>query len=176
MTATRTDAETMSVPSTGGIFLIEEKQSRKMPLFSLDYLHEIVFGCIQIIRSADSSRFDPSLLTRSWRMRRKRQDKHRDWLSVRMNSDGWDELGDRLEILWGPDYRGRYDLCFFKGERRGECFSEIPDDFPLPVFDKRKEVEALQCRRRVSQQLLTILSSIKTRILFLLPFSLSHTV
>ena len=123
-------------------FLIEEKRSRKMPLFSLDYLHEIVFGCIQIIRSADGSRFDPSLLTRSWRMRRERQNKYRDWLVVRMNSDGWDELGDRLEILWGPDYRGRYDLCFFKGERQGECFSEISDDFPLPVFDKRKEIEA----------------------------------
>ena len=24
-----------------------------------------------------------------------------------MNSDGWDELPYRLEILWGPDYKGR---------------------------------------------------------------------
>ena len=59
-----------------------------------------------------------------------------------MNSDGWDDLGDRLEILWGPDYRGRYDLCLFRGKGRKDYFSTIPDDFALPLVDKRKEVEA----------------------------------
>ena len=57
-----------------------------------------------------------------------------------------DDLGDRLEILWGPDYRGRYDLCLFEDKGRKDYFSEIPDGFELPVVDKRKEVEALQHR------------------------------
>ena len=123
-------------------FPIEEKQSQKMPLVSLDYLHEIVFGCIQIIRSANDSRFEPSLLTHSWRMRQERQEKNREWLFVRMNSDGWDDLGDRLEILWGPDYRGCYDLYIFRGNGMRDRFSEIPDDYTLPIIDKRKEIEA----------------------------------
>ena len=41
-------------------FLIQEKQSQKMPFVSVDYLHEIVFGCIQIIEYANSGRFEPS--------------------------------------------------------------------------------------------------------------------
>ena len=122
-------------------FLIEEKRSQKMPLVSLDYLHEIVFGCIQVIKYANNSRFEPSRYTHSWRMRREREKKYRDWLIVRRNSEGWDGFGDRLEILWGPDYRGRYDLCLFRGERQRGCFSEIPDDAALPVVDKRKEIE-----------------------------------
>ena len=123
-------------------FPIEEKRSQKMPFVSVDYLHEIVFGSTRIIESANNGRFEPSRYTHSWRMRRERERKYTDWLTVRMNSDGWDELGDRLEILWGPDYRGRYDLFFFRGEERGGCFSKIPDDVGLPVVDKRKEIEA----------------------------------
>lgn len=123
-------------------FLIEEKRSQKMPLVSVDYLHEIVFGCTQIIECANNGRFEPFLYTHSWRMRRERERKYHDWLIVRMNSDGWDDLGDRLEILWGPDYRGRYDLYLFRGEKMKDCFSEIPDDLALPVVDKKKEIEA----------------------------------
>ena len=57
-----------------------------------------------------------------------------------MNSDGWDELPDRLEILWGPDYKGRHDLLLFKGKGAKDCFSEIPKDFSLPTIDKRDEL------------------------------------
>ena len=123
-------------------FLIEEKQSQKMPLVSVDYLHEIVFGCIQTIKYVNNGSFKPSQYTHSWRMRLERKRKYNDWLVVRMNSDGWDDLGDRLEILWGPDYRGRCDLYLFRGKGWKDYFSEIPDDFELPVVDKRKEIEA----------------------------------
>ena len=91
-------------------FLIEEKRSKVMPMVSVDYLHEIVFGCTRIIECAIDGSKKPSHYTLSFRMRWKRKKKYNDWLFVRMNSDGWDDLGDRLEILWGPDYLGRYDL------------------------------------------------------------------
>ena len=58
-----------------------------------------------------------------------------------MNSDGWDELGDRLEILWGPDYLGRYDLCLSKSKDHQIMFLEIPKGYQLPIIDKRKEIE-----------------------------------
>ena len=122
-------------------FLIEEKKSQKMPLVSVDYLHEIVFGCIRIIHYARNDRFDPTRYTHSWRLRWKRQKRFHDWLTVRMNSEGWNELDDRLEILWGPDYRGRYDLCLFQGKGAKPYFSEIPSDFHFPIVDKRKEID-----------------------------------
>ena len=127
-------------------FLIEEKQSQKMPFVSVDYLHEIVFGCIQIIRYANNGRFEPSRYTHSWRMRREREEKHNNWLIDRMSSDGWNDLGDRLEILWGPDYRGHYDLYLFRGKGVRDYFSKIPDDFALPVVDKREEIEAFDAK------------------------------
>ena len=125
-------------------FLIEEKRSKEMPIVSVDYLHEIVYGCIKIAEHASNKQFEPTRYTRSWRLLGQRRRKYRDWLTVRMNSKGWDELGDRLEILWGPDYLERYDLYFFRGKGMQACFSEIPDDVTLPVIDKRKEIEALR--------------------------------
>ena len=123
-------------------FLIEEKRSREMPTVSVDYLHEIVFGCTRIVEHASNNRFEPTRYTRSWRLREQRKVKYNEWLTVRMNSEGWDELGDRLEILWGPDYLGRYDLYLFRGKGMQAYFSEIPDDFTFPVIDKRKEIES----------------------------------
>ena len=123
-------------------FLVEEKRSDKMPLVSMDYLHEIVFGCIQVVRYARNGRFEPSAYTQSQRMRSKRQQRYQEWLDMRLGSEGWDELGDRLEILWGPDYRGRHDLYLFRGKGVNDYFSEIPNDLNVPIIDKRKEIEA----------------------------------
>ena len=121
-------------------FLIEEKQSQVMPLVSVEYLHEIIFACIQIIRFANSGGIEPSRHTRSWRMLEERLEKYEGWLDDRMNSDGWDELGDRLEILWGPDDRGRHDLCLFEGKEMKPFFSEIPTNLTIPIIDKRNEI------------------------------------
>lgn len=129
-------------------FLIEEKRSQKMPLVSVDYLHEIVFGCIKIIESVDKNAFASSQQTHSQRMWWKRQEKYNDWLTVRMNSEGWHDLGDRLEILWGPDYRGRYDLYLSKGKGQGVfLFAQIPGDNDLPVLDKKLEIETFDVER-----------------------------
>ena len=122
-------------------FLIEKNQSQQLPLVSVDYLHEIVFGCTRIIESARNRQSYPFGYTRSWRLRWERTKKYDAWLTVRMNSNGWNELGDRLEVLWGPDYRNRYDLILFTEKRKSPRFSKIPENFPLPIIDKRKEVE-----------------------------------
>ena len=122
-------------------FPIEEKQSQEMPLVSVDYLHEIVYGCIRSIEYVINDSYEPSQYTYSRRMRSERMMKYRDWLTVRMNSDGWDELGDRLEILWGPDSFGRYDMCLFQGKEAKYCISDNPDQFALPVVDKTEEIK-----------------------------------
>ena len=120
-------------------YLIEEKRSQKMPFVSVDYMHEIAYGCIRIVEHLTYGRSDPSKCSHSWRMRWERERKLTDWLMVRMNSEGWHDLGDRLEIVWGPDYRGRCDLCLFRGKVMKGYFAEIPEDFELPIIDKRSE-------------------------------------
>ena len=61
-------------------FLIEEKRSQKMPLVSVDYLHEIVYGCIRSIEYVKNGHTEPCTCTHSWRMRWEREKKYRDWL------------------------------------------------------------------------------------------------
>lgn len=121
-------------------FLIEEHRSQRMPLVSVDYLHEVAYAAIVMAESIVTGNCDPRQFTKSRRMRHNRTIKYTDWITVRMNSDGWKELGDRLEILWGPDYRGRFDLCLFRGEHMAQYFSDIPKDFDLPIVDKREEI------------------------------------
>ena len=132
-------------------FLIEEKRSEKMPLVSVDYMHEVVYGCTCIVECSMIGDGDPAKHTRSLRLREERKRKYSDWIMVRMNSDGWDQLGDRLEVLWGPDYRGRYDLIQFKESRGKGFFAKIPEDVAIPVVDKRAETENFDaedvCRR-----------------------------
>ena len=122
-------------------YLIEEVP--EMPFVSIDYLHEIVFGCIRIIKYARNGRFEPSQYTRSWRLYCDRQRKYSAWLDTRRVCAGWDDRGDRLEILCGPDYRDRYDLCQFEGNTETHLFSKMPDDPALPTVDMKKEIEAL---------------------------------
>ena len=122
-------------------FLIEEKRSAKMPMVSVEFLHEIAHGCTRMVEHVHNGNFELSRrYTHSWRMRQERDRKRRDWLDVRMDSEGWDELPDRLEILWGPDYKGRYDLLLFQGKEAQPRFSEIPRDCSLPTIDKRDEL------------------------------------
>ena len=123
-------------------FLIEEKRSAKMPKVSVEFLHEIAYGCTRMVLHAQKGNFKPSRYTHSWRMRWKRDRKRRDWLRVRMNSEGWDELPDRLEVVWGPDYKGRHDFLLFKGKTVQDCFSKIPEKISLAIIDKRGEFES----------------------------------
>ena len=112
-------------------------------MVSIDYLHEVAYGCIEIAKSIHFGNVDPLQFTHSMRMRAERVTKHISWLTKRINSDGWSGLPDRFEILWGPDYCGRYDLVQFnKGSIIGITFLVLPANSPLPIIDKRQEVEA----------------------------------
>ncbi len=121
-------------------YLMEESHSIRMPIVSVDYLHEVVYGSCRILEFAINRRFKPDCYTRSWRMRWQRKRKYQEWLTVRMNTEGWESLGDRLEILWGPDYLDRYDLYIFKDQGGKQYFSKIPENSTLPIIDKRAEL------------------------------------
>ena len=122
-------------------YLIEEVP--EMPFVSVDYMHEVVFGCNRIVKYARNGRYEPVRYTHSWRLRWNRKRKYDAWLRDRLNSAGWDDLGDRLEILWGPDYRGRHDLLHYIDTGQTASFTAIPDDIGVPVVDMREEIEAL---------------------------------
>ena len=122
-------------------YILEEKQSEEMPAVSIDYLHEIVYGCVRIMEYAHYRNFKPFKYTHFWRMRDERMQKYEGWLNYRMGKKEWDQLVDRVEKLWGPDYLGRYDLFLFKGVQMEDRFSEIPCDLSLPIIDKRDEIK-----------------------------------
>lgn len=130
--------------------LLEKPRSGEIPFASIEFLHEVAYGAIRIIHHAHNKVEDPRHLTISWRKRWKRKDKYQLWLTVRMNTEEWDELGDRLEILWGPDYRSRYDMLLFKGKGHRSYFAEKPQDLPLPIVDKRSEIEDFDAEEGLS--------------------------
>ena len=119
-------------------FPIEEAQGGTMPTVSIEFLHEVIYGAVCTIRG----RSEPSRHTYSWRRHNERYKKYWAWLTVRRNSEGWNDLGDRLELVWGPDYRKRHDYFIFEGSRIRPFFAEIPADHGLPVKDMRNEVKA----------------------------------
>ena len=122
-------------------FLTEEGSGASIPLVSVDIMHEIVLGCVQLInKDGDKARES----TYTWRLRSERSRLQQDWLTVRMNSPGWGAEGDRIEILWGPDYSGRHDYLVFEGSRIRSFFAPLPnaETVELGILDKRGELKS----------------------------------
>ena len=120
----------------------EKGSSSSIPLVSINVMHEIVFGCVQLVRSIDKGDEKADKATYSWRLRWRRLRLQQDWLTVRMNSPEWGQEGDRLEILSGPAYGDRYDYLVFESNRIRSFFALLPDaeDTRLPIRDKRGEL------------------------------------
>lgn len=123
-------------------FPTERGSGASMPLVSINTMHEVVYGCVQLVRSIDKGDEQACKATYSWRLRWKRSRLQRDWLTVQMNTPGWGQEGDRLEILSGPAYGNRYDYLVFEGERIRSFFAPLPDadSTALPMQDKRDEL------------------------------------
>ena len=125
-------------------FLTEEGSGASMPRVGINVMHEVVYGCVQLVRSIDKGDDKAGRVTYSWRLRWKRSDLYQDWLTVRMNSPGWGQEGDRLEILWGPGYGNRFDYMVIEGGRIRSFFAPLPneDEVELAMIDKRGELES----------------------------------
>lgn len=125
-------------------FLTEEGRGTSMPFVSINVMHEVVYGCVQLVESIYRSDERAAGAIYSRRLRQKRLGIHRAWLRARMNSPGWGQEGDRIEILWGPDYGDRYDYLVFKGDTRQPFFGPLPkaDEVEVPMIDKRSELES----------------------------------
>ena len=125
-------------------FLTEEGSGASMPRVSINVMHEIVYGCVQLVKSIDKGDGKAGRATYSWRLRWKRSRLQQDWLTVRMNSPKWGQEGDRLEILWGPDYNDRYDYLVFEDGQIRSFFAALPtsEKAGLSVLDKRRELES----------------------------------
>ena len=124
-------------------FLTELASSHSLPLVSINIMHEIVYGCLRLIDSIEYRNRQPLNLTYSMRLRRQRQSRYRDWLTVRMNSPDWDQIGNRIEILWGPDHKNRYDFMVHKNSNIRIHFGPHPSTIndTFPIVDKRHEVK-----------------------------------
>lgn len=122
--------------------LTEEGSGAAMPRVSIHVIHEIVYGCVQLVRQIDMGRNDADARTYSWRLRWGRSRIQQDWLTIRMNSPGWGQEGDRIEILWGPGYGDRYDYLVFEGGGIRSFFAPLPngENIELTIVDKRGEL------------------------------------
>ena len=130
-------------------FPTEARGACRLPRVSIDVMHEIVYGCVQLVSSIinqSNGAADDKVgkYTYSWRLRSGRSGRYNAWLTVRMNLPGWDQEGDRLEILWGPDYRDWNDYLVFNDGRRRSFFAPLPKEgkIKMRTIDKRKELES----------------------------------
>ena len=120
--------------------LIEEAGSAQMPFVSVDYLHEVVYGCVKMIVYEENSLFPPRRYTHSYRLRWDRRRAYGGWLETQMLSDRWGAVGESWIVLWGPDYRGRFDLVRHDEGGYREYFRDWPEDLEAAVHDMRGEV------------------------------------
>ena len=125
-------------------FLTEERSGASMPLVSVNVMHEVAFSCARIVESIYREKDQADSYTYSWRLQRERMELQKKWLANRMNSSGWGQEGDRIEILWGPGYDDRYDYLLFKGDTYIWHFAPLPnaEETKLLMVDKRQELES----------------------------------
>ena len=136
----------------------------RLPQVDIGTMHDIVRSCLWWM---EAKRKGYSLLygSRSWSEHRRRWHpggKLWAWMTVQMNrplvDPIWHDLdqvvitessglegfakGDRVEILWGPDYAGRHDYLICQGEGiKGPGFGSLPEETPdLPHRDRRDEL------------------------------------
>ena len=124
-------------------FLTEEGSYASMPCVSINVMHEVVYGCVQLVKPI-VKRDESGEATYSWRLRWERRWLQQWWLTVRMNSPEWGQEGDRLEILWGPGYGDRYDYLVFEDGQIRSFFAPLPnaEKIGLSMVDKRGELES----------------------------------
>ncbi len=120
--------------------LIEVGRSEEMPFVCVDYLHEVVYGCIRIVVFAGNGRFPPGGYTHSNRLRWDRQRRYDGWLETQMLSEEWRKSGERWIVLWGPDHCGHFDLLHYSGDGYRARFDVWPDSSEIPVSDLRRDV------------------------------------
>jgi len=122
-------------------FLTQEGSGAPLPTVSVDLIHEIIEGCVALIHT--TGRVGARSMTYSLRLWRERAKHQREWRMRRLNSSDWKQDGDRIEILWGPDYRDRYDYLVFEGDEISSLFGPLPnaEGTELVILDKRAELE-----------------------------------
>ena len=125
-------------------FLTEERRGESMPLVSIDAMHEVALACVHLVQSRgkdDRARAN----TYSLRLHRRRHSAYMDRLNEELSASEWPEERDRLEVLWGPDYRGRHDYIVYQGKNAQSVFGLLPnfDELPYPVVDRRRELGLL---------------------------------
>ena len=125
-------------------FLTEVGSGTSMPIVSINVMHEFVYGCVRLVESIWKNDAEADRATYSWRLQWERCELHIRWLSDRMNSPGWGQEGDRVEILWGPGYDDRYDCLEFKDDSYLWHFAPLPnaEETKISMVDKRQELES----------------------------------
>lgn len=122
--------------------LIESHANREMPKISINLMHEIALACVLLIKE-----HRPEEWTHSHRLHSSRKEFYKTWEQQMIHTGILNRpIGRVIEILWGPDYKGRYDLMHSINDGKTLCaglttFEKEPEpakNGEYTVIDRRK--------------------------------------
>ena len=116
-----------------------------MPRVSINVMHEIVYGCVQLVHYINNCPDMPGECIYSERLRWRRLDRYKDMRLDQRDQPGCKQKGNRIEILWGPDYKDRCDYLVVKDGMPHRYFGPLPDteEVELERIDRRGELKLL---------------------------------
>ena len=135
-------------------FLIEEVNSAQLPEVSVNMMHEIAYGCVNlvhIIATCGKTEFASDNIY-SRRLQMNRYLIMNDWIADRKKASGWGSEGNRIEIITGPREFDYFDYLVYTGEDIHHYFQPKPNKEEerfkmIKVIDKRKEMKLLYSQK-----------------------------
>ncbi len=135
-------------------FMIEKREKiEKLPVVDVHFMHEMAFGCLQLIKAVLWENPILRQNTYSFRLSQTCWNDYNKMLMKRMNSQGpWSKYDDWFEIFYGPDYRQRYGYVRYVecGEKRVDppvLLGEWPNVKDVLVVDRRQDAAGEKWQR-----------------------------
>lgn len=128
--------------------LIESNASREMPKISISLMHEIALACVLLINERG-----PEEWTHSHRLHSYRAEFHKMWEEKMIHTGILNRpIGRVVEVLWGPDYKGRCDLMHSINDGKTPCVGLVTfEKEPKPA--KNGEYTVIDRRKLISRAL-----------------------
>ena len=132
-------------------FLIEEPPDNKLPFIEINLIHEIVYSICAVHREYENADYKHDEDTYSARLAHHRRVVFLRWYEERKCSGDWTDLGDRIEVLWGPNYADRYSYVIINGDQISSCFGMISENLKnkFVVHDVRDKFQSFQERKAI---------------------------
>lgn len=129
---------------------------RQMPTVNIPMMHEVIYGCVCLFYGMVDERE-----MYSYRLLQRRRNSFYYYLGIlHLNTPQQEREGNRIEILYGPDYKRRHDLLVYYDEANAEpqqfnfkflSLEELVKDAKyknLKQIDRREELASLNLKEK----------------------------